>query len=165
MGVRQWLKSRLGTEEGDLPPGSSLMDAVLGRGHDAERVRSLGEYDADSYPAELAELLRRRQEVTDELLTVDIADPQARAAAIPRFQSMLHRYPHPLVYEALIHAYLDAGRPGEAKGVAFAARQRREECSRSPYPEVRAETDRLNEWTTDEVDELWRSRRARRERG
>lgn len=164
MGVRQWLKARIGAgDDGDdVPPGSSLMDAVLGRGDETERTRSLGEYSSTSYPADLADLLRRRQEVTNELLQIDVADPDARAASIPHLQHMLRRYPHPLAYEMLVHAYLDAGRPDEAKGVAFAARQRREECTRSPYPEVRAEVDRLHEWTTEEVEELWQSRRRAR---
>lgn len=164
MGVRQWLKARMAEDSasgGDVPPGASLMQTLMGR--EVERTRALGEYDAGSYPAELSERLRRRQEVTEELLLMDIADPEARIAAIPRLQAMLHRYPHALVYETLIHAYLDADRFDEAKGVAFAARERRGECARSPYPEIRAETAHLHEWTVDEVEQL-RDERTRRRR-
>jgi hypothetical protein len=136
----------------DLPPGTSLMHALMGR--EEAPTHALGEYDENSYPTELSELLQRRQEVTDELLEIDVADPESRIAAIPRLREMLRRYPHPLVYEMLIHAYVDADRYDEAKGVAFAARQRREECVRSLHPEIRAETDRLHEWSTDEVEEM-----------
>jgi hypothetical protein len=63
------------------------------------------------------------------------------------------------VYEALINAYVDEGRWEEARGVAFAARERRRECARSPFPEIRMETERLREWSPEEVDAL----RAERE--
>lgn len=155
MGIRHWFKSQMlgeNAQGGDVPPGSSLVNTLLGR--EEERVRSLGEYSADSYPQDLADLLRRRSEVASETLRIDVADPEARMAAIPRLQQLLRKYPHPLVYEMLIHAYVDAGRFDEAKGVAFAARERRMECARSPHPEIRAETDRLREWTPNEVDEL-----------
>ena len=74
--------------------------------------------------------------MASELLKIDIADPDARVAAIPRLKELLRRYPHPLAYETLIHAYVDAGRYDEAKGVAFAARERRNECARSSHPEM-----------------------------
>ena len=54
------------------------------------------------------------------------------------------------------HAYVDAGRYDEARGVAFAARERRQECARSPYPEIRSETDSLRAWDTDDIDALRR---------
>ena len=58
------------------------------------------------------------------------------------------------MYELLIHAYMDAGRFDEAKGVAFAARERRQECARSPHPEIRAETERLQAWDPAEIDQM-----------
>lgn len=161
MGIRHWLKRRLvgGTSEGDVPPNAALMDTVLRR--EPERVRSLGEYDADSYPADLAELLRRRAEVAERLLRIDVADRQARIDAIPELREMLRTYPHPLVYEMLIQAFIDAGRYDEAKGVAFAAQARRLECARSEHPEIRAEIDHLREWTTEEVERLRQEHQAR----
>ena len=59
-----------------------------------------------------------------------------------------------------MHAYADAGRFDEAKGIAFAARERRAECERSPYPEIRSETEHLHAWTSEEVDAM----RAERQR-
>lgn len=162
MGIRHWFRQRLlGDEvEGeDIPPRGSLFNSLIGR--EEERVHSLGEYRADTYPRELTDLLSRRAQVSEELLRIDLTDPEARRASIPKLQQLLRIYPHPLAYETLIHAYVDAGRYDEAKGVAFAARERRNECARSPHPEVRAETERLREWTTQEVDEL----RVERERG
>ena len=125
---------------------------------DKERVRSLGEYDSKNYPAELRELLSRREEVSRELLRLNVTNKKARTEAIPHLRELLRKYPHPLVYETLIHAYLDNGRFDEAKGVAFAAKQRRQECARSDYPEIRAETESLSEWTADEIDEMRRER-------
>ena len=84
----------------------------------------------------------------------DVADEKARIESIPRLRELLRVYPHPLVYEMLIQSYMDADRFDEAKGVAFAARERRQECARSPYPEIRAETDRLREWKQEEIEEL-----------
>ncbi len=150
----------VGEETGDIPPSTSLMGSLLGR--EPERVSALGEYDSRSYPAELAELLRNRQEVTEELLRIDIADPEVRVAAIPQLRELLRIYPHPLVYEALILAYVHAGRYDEAKGVAFAAQARREECARSEYPEIRAEIANLKGWTSGEVDRLRQQREAQR---
>lgn len=155
MSIRHWFRSHLLGEDAegdDVPPGGSLVQSLLGR--EQERVRSLGEYDSDSYPEELAELLRRREEVARELLRLDLTDRESRVAGIPRLQQLLRKYPHPLAYEALIHAYADAGRFDEARGVAFAARERRIECERSPYPEVRAEIERLREWRPEDVDQM-----------
>lgn len=155
MSLRRWFRERMlgdESEGNDIPPGASLVTTLLGR--EEERKPSLGEFRADTYPAELAEQLRRRGEVTAELLKIDVADAQARIDAIPRLRELLRVYPHPLVYEMLIQSYMDADRYDEAKGVAFAARERRQECARSPYPEIRAETDRLREWTQDEIEEL-----------
>jgi len=155
MGLRHWFRERmLGGEQesADVPPRTALMNTLLGREED--RVRSLGEYSAESYPAELRDLLERREEVTSELLQLDLTDRSRRAEVIPQLRMLLRKYPHPIAYEALIHACMDAGRFDEAKGVAFAARQRRLECSRSEYPEIRSETDRLREWSTEEIDEM-----------
>jgi pentatricopeptide repeat protein len=158
MGLRQWLRKRLGAldDADEGPPGRSLMRALWGGGE--ERISALGEYDARTYPAELAELLRRRQAVADSLLEIDVSNPAERVAAIPRLREMLRAYPHPLVYETLIHAYVDAGRHDEARGVAFAARERRIECMRSEYPEIRSEIEHLSEWTAEDVEVLWSSR-------
>lgn len=155
MGLRHWFRNQMlgrDAEGRDIPPGSSLMQTILGR--EEERVRSLGEYDAKSYPAELADLIRRRAEVASAVLDIDVGSREDRIAAIPRLQQLLRKYPHPLVYEMLIQAYMDAGRFDEAKGVAFAARERRHECARSPHPEIRAETERLREWDPGEIDQL-----------
>lgn len=156
MGIRHWFRHRMlgdDAEGDDVPPGVALVHSALGR--EEPTPHALGEYDQESYPEELAALLRRRAEVAAELIRMDVAaDREARIAAIPRLSQLLRRYPHPLVYEMLIHAYVDAGRYDEAKGVAFAARERRRECERSPEPEIRAEIDRLREWTSEEIDEL-----------
>lgn len=155
MGIRNWLRSRHTddeTAEREAPPGTSFLDTLLGR----ERVtrHALGEYTAETYPEDVVELLRRRQEVADELLRMNVTDRQARVEAIPRLKELLKLYPHALAYETLIHAYLDSGRWDEARGVAFAARERRLECMRSELPELRAEVDFLGEWSPEEVDRL-----------
>ena len=155
MGIRHWFRHRMlgdDAEGNDLPPRAALVHTALGREEPAPHA--LGEYDAESYPEELAALLRRRAEVAAEVIRLDVADRDGRIAAIPRLTQLLRSYPHPLVYEMLIHAYLDAGRHDEARGVAFAARERRRECERSPEPEIRAEIDRLREWTPEEIDAL-----------
>lgn len=155
MSIRRWFRSRMlgkDAEGDDVPPSAALVGTLLNR--EEPRARSLGDYDASSYPTELADLLRRREEVAAELRRVDVADRAARIAAIPRLQELLRKYPHPLAYELLIHAYVDAERYDQAKGMAFTARERRLECQRSPYPEIRAETDRLREWTPAEIDEI-----------
>lgn len=154
MGIRYWLKKRMAAEDAgeDLPPNASLRDALFGR--EQAGLHALGEYTADTYPADVAELLGRRGEVTEELLAVDVASPQARVEAIPRLRELLRVYPHALVYELLITAYMDAGRWDEARGVAFAARERRAECLRSGLPELEAEVAHLREWSPEEVDRL-----------
>lgn len=162
MGIRRWFRNQLlgqDAEGNDVPPGASLMATLLGR--EEERVRSLGEYDATNYPQELSEQLRRRTEVSNELLQVDVTDRKARIAAIPRLQQLLRRYPHPLAYDFLIHAYCDAGRWDEAKGIAYASRERRLECERSPHPEIRGEVERLGAWSPDDVEELRKEAEAR----
>lgn len=162
MGLRHWLRNHMLGDDAvgnDVPPNASLVNTMLGR--EAEPTRALGEFDAGNYPEELSALLRRRAEVASDLLKIDIADPQARIAAIPQLKELLRKYPHPLAYETLIHAYVDAGRFDEAKGVAFAARERRMECARSPHPEIRAETDRLAEWSSEEIDEMRQESEAR----
>ncbi len=164
MGLRHWLRQQMaGDLDGeDVPPGTSLLNTLWGR--EEQRLHALGEYDATTYPRDLSELLARREEVTSELLGIDIADPEARVEAIPRLREMLRTYPHPLVYETLIHAYVDAGRYDEAKGVAFAASERRLECSRSEYPEIRSEIEHLSEWSPGDIEDL-RSRRNPEARG
>lgn len=161
MGIRYWLKKRMAGEEAgeDLPPNASIMDALFGRGDPPGHA--LGEYRADTYPADITELLQRRQDVADELLAIDVASPQARTEAIPRLRELLRVYPHALAYEMLITAYMDAGRWDEARGVAFAAKERRAECLRSGLPELRAEVAFLHEWTPEEVDRLREERAAK----
>lgn len=159
MGIVSWLRKRILGDEANRLPNRELMNAALGR--ETPTTRSMGEYDARSYPAEMAELLRRRQEVADELLEIDVASREARLGAVEQLKALLRRYPHPLAYEMLIGAFIDLGRWDEARGVAFAARERRIECSRSPHPEIRAECDRLNEWTPEEVDAIRQEREAR----
>lgn len=154
MAIRQWLKRQLAMDEAgeDVPPGGSLLDSVLGR--EPARSHALGEYTADTYPKDVTELLRRRQQVASELLAMDLTDRQTRQEAIPRLKELLRVYPHALAYEALIHAYADGGRWDEAKGVAFAAHERRAECARSTLPELRAEIDFLHDWSPEEIDRL-----------
>lgn len=155
MSLRRWIRGQMlgdDIEGNDVPPRGSLMNSALGR--ETEQKGSLGEYDAQSFPTDLADALRLRSEVAAALMRLDITDPAARAASVPELKQLLQRYPHPLVYETLIHAYVDAGRFDEARGVAFAARERRHECERSPHPEIRAETDRLREWKPEDVDAL-----------
>ena len=154
MGIRYWLKKRMAAEEAgdDIPPNASIRAAIFGR--EPEGPHALGEYTADTYPADVTELLRRRQQVTDELLSLDVASRQARIEAIPRLRELLRVYPHALAYEFLITAYADAGRWDEARGTAFAARERRAECLRSELPELRGEVAHLHEWSPEEVDRL-----------
>lgn len=162
MSLRDWLKHRIThrARSGDGEGQDSVFNRVV-FGKSTPQNRALGEYDSTSYPPELRDLLQRRAEVTDEVMDMDFTTRKARAEAIPRLQALLHRYPHPVLYEALIHAYADAGRWDEARGVAYAARERRLECSRSPYPEVRSEIDRLKEWSPEDVDEMRREAEAR----
>jgi pentatricopeptide repeat protein len=162
MGIRYWLKKRMSdavNENGDLPLHVSILHSIFGG--DEPTPRALGEHDQKTYPRELQELLRRRDDVAQEVMDMDLTNRAARVAAIPRLRELLRTYPHPLLYEALINAYVDEGRWDEARGAAFAARERRVEVSRSPYSEIRGETDRLNEWTPEEVDALRQEREAR----
>jgi hypothetical protein len=157
MGIRHWLRRRLhgdGGRGGDLPPGRSLLGALFGRR--AATPRALGEFDRATYPAELREALSRREEVAEELRETDLTSRAARIAAIPRLRELLRTYPHPLVYETLTQAYVEGERWDEARGAAFAARERRAQVARSPYPEIRSETDRLTGWTPDEIEEIRR---------
>ncbi len=153
MSIREWLKQRITSSAGSGEGTDSFLNRLV-FGKETPQQRSLGEYDKRSYPPELVDLLRRRAEVTDEVMEMDLTTAQARRDTIPRLQKLLHKYPHPVLYEALIHAYADAGRWDEARGVAYAARERRLECSRSPYPEIRSEIDRLKEWSPADVDEM-----------
>ena len=160
MGIRHWIRKRMAedAEDGDdAPPHGSIINAIFGR--EPPTLHALGEYDHKTYPDELEELLRRRAEVAYELMEMDLTSRKSRVEAIPQLQALLRTYPHPLAYETLIHAYVDAGRWDEARGAAFAARERRTQVSRSPYVEIRCEIDRLNEWTPDEIEVL----RAERE--
>lgn len=153
MGIRHWIRKRMAeeAEDGDdAPPHGSIINAIFGR--EPPTLHALGEYDHKTYPDELEELLRRRAEVAHELMEMELTSRQARIAAIPQLQALLRTYPHPLAYETLIHAYVDAGRWDEARGAAFAARERRTQVSRSPYSEIRGEIDRLNEWSPEEID-------------
>lgn len=154
MSLRKWFKEKMlgdGAAGDDVPPGSSLMNSVLGR--EEERVRSLGEYNSQNYPSDLKSQLERREQVTAELLTMNILEESGRVAAIPRLRELLSIYPHLLAYETLINAYLDAGRYDEAKGLVFAARDRRMECLRSSQPEIRGEVEGIHEWSIEEIEE------------
>lgn len=161
MGLVKWMKLRMAGDVAgaDVPPHRAVWDAALNRGR--ATPRALGEYDAKSYPGDLADLLRRRGEVAEALLEVDVTTRAGRQAAIPHLRELLRKYPHPLAYEMLIHAYMDAERWDEAKGLAWAARERRAECARSPHPEIRAETDRLGEWSPEEVEAVRAEREGR----
>lgn len=139
-------------EGNDVPPRGSLVNSAFGR--ESEQPRAMGEYAEASFPFDLAEVLRRRAEVLRDFMRIDVTDRELRVAAIPELKKLLGRYPHPIVYEALIHAYVDAQRYDEARGVAFAARERRQECAASPYPEIQSEIDGLREWKSQDVDAI-----------
>jgi hypothetical protein len=160
MGIRHWIRKRLAeqAEDGDdgVAPSGSIINSIFGR--EPPTLHALGEYDQRTYPGELQDLLRRREDVAEELREMDLTTRQSRIDAIPVLQQMLRTYPHPLAYEMLIHAYIDSGRWDEARGAAFAARERRIQVSRSPYSEIRCEIDRLNEWAPDEIDLLRQER-------
>ncbi len=161
MGIRHWLRKRKQEDEeqdDDRPPGGSIFSAIFGR--EAETPRALGEFDRDSYPADLRAALCRREDVAEELREMELHTRQARIDAIPRLREMLRTYPHPLAYETLIQAYVEAERWDEARGAAFAARERRSQVAASPYSEIRSETDRLTGWTPAEIEELRREREA-----
>jgi hypothetical protein len=166
MGIRHWLRKRRAeqADEGDESALSgSIINAIFGR--EPPTLHALGEYDQRTYPGELQDLLRRREDVAEELREMDLTTRQARVEAIPTLQRMLRTYPHPLAYETLIHAYIDAGRWDEARGAAFAARERRVQVSRSPFSEIRGEIDRLNEWSPDEIELLRQEREGAVKKG
>jgi hypothetical protein len=154
MGIRQWLRQQIRehADEGELPAGASFLYSVMGE--EGEPVHALGEFTSLSYPQQLAELVRRREAVTADLMALDLGSREGRRAAVPRLQELLQRYPHPLAYDALILAYVDDARWDEARGTAFAARERRIECEQSPWPEIRGECSRLKGWTPEDVDTL-----------
>jgi len=156
MGLRSWIRTRMAdtADHSDASPVKALVYSIVGR--DEETPHALGEYTADTYPAEVAEQLRRRAEVAAALRTMDVASRDGRAQAVPRLKELLRVYPHPLAYEALVLAYVDQCRWDEARGVAFAARERRWEVEHSPFPEIRFEVDRLKTWTPEDVEELRR---------
>ena len=157
MGLRAWIRKRMAEtvdDEGESPSVASLVYSVLGK--DEEPHHALGEFTAESYPSQLANVLRRRQDVAAELMRIGIGNPAARREAIPRLQELLRKYPHPLAYEALILAYAEQKRWDEARGVAFAARERRREVEHSPFPEIRSEVARLKAWAPEDVDDLRR---------
>lgn len=157
MGLRDWIRKRMADtvdDEGDSPPVASLVYSVLG--NDEEAQHALGEFTAETYPGQLANVLRRRQDVAAELMRMGIGSAENRRNAIPKLQELLRKYPHPLAYEALILAYAEQKRWDEAKGVAFAARERRWEVEHSPFPEIRSEVARLKAWTPEDVEELRR---------
>ena len=156
MGLRTWIRARTADTQ-DHPDASgakALLFSIVGR--DEAMPHALGEYTADTYPAEIAERLRRRAAVAAELRAMDLGARDGRAQAVSRLKELLREYPHPLAYEALILAYVDQCRWEEARGVAFAARERRWEVEHSPFPEIRAEVDRLKAWTPEDVEELRR---------
>lgn len=161
MGLRQWMRQQLRERaDGDeLPAGASFLYSALA--DDEEAPHALGEFTAGTYPAELAALLRRREAVTAELMRLDLTSAAGRRAAIPRLQELLRQYPHPLAYEALMVAYVDAGRWDEARGAAFAARERRTECEQSPWPEIRGECASLRVCTPEEIDLMRAEREGR----
>ncbi|HEX8695437.1 MAG TPA: hypothetical protein VF746_23695 [Longimicrobium sp.] len=161
MGLRQWMRQQIRERaDGDeLPGGASFLYSALGDKDEAPHA--LGEFTAETYPADLAGLLRRREAVTAELMRLDLASRAGRREAIPRLQELLRQYPHPLAYEALIVAYVDEGRWDEARGAAFAARERRTECEHSPWPEIRGECGSLKAWAPEEIDLMRAEREGR----
>jgi hypothetical protein len=157
MGLREFIRKRMAEKidvAGDAPPVAALVYSVVGT--DEETPHALGEYTSATYPADLAEALRRRERVAAELRSMDLATADGRLRGLERIRELLRTYPHPLAYEALILAYVDQGRWDEARGVAFAARERRWEVEHSPHPEVRAEIARLNAWSVEDVETLRR---------
>ena len=156
MGLRSWIRARTADtqDHGDASTVKALVYSIVGR--DEETVHALGEYTADTYPTDVADQLRRRAEVAAALRTMDLGTRDGRAQGVSRLKELLHVYPHPLAYEALILAYVDQCRWDEARGVAFAARERRWEVEHSPFPEIRCEVDRLKTWTPEDVEDLRR---------
>lgn len=160
MGLRDWIRTRMAdaAEEGDSAPVTSLLHSVLGK--QEEPAHALGEYTSATYPPALAEALRRRNAVAAELRGMNIATVSGRREQSGRLAELLQVYPHPMAYDALILAFVDQRRWDEARGVAFAARERRWEVEHSPWPEIRSEIDRLKAWSPDDVDELRREAAA-----
>ena len=98
MGLREWIRKRMADtvdDEGDSPPVASLVYSVLGNDEEAHHA-------LETYPGQLANVLRRRQDVAAELMRMGIGSPAVRREAIPRLRDLLRKYPHPLAYEALI---------------------------------------------------------------
>jgi hypothetical protein len=153
MGLREWMQRRMASYDGraDLPAHAAFMHAWFTE--DRPRRPAI-QTERIPPPPEVVEQLRRREEVTAELLQLDLSTADGRRESLPRLQELLRRYPHPVLYDALILAYADAGRWDEARGVAFAARDRRRACERSPHPEIQMETERLRDWTSEDVEEL-----------
>lgn len=155
MGLRQWIRTRNAqAAEEDSAPVGPLVRSIIGK--DEQPVHALGEYTAATYPSVLADALRRRNAVAAELRAMDIGTEAGRRENLGRLVELLQTYPHPLAYEALILAYVDQRCWDEAKGVAFAARERRWEVEHSPWPEIRSEIDRLRVWAPDDVEDLRR---------
>ena len=73
MGLRTWIRARMADtqEHGDASPAKALLYAIVGR--DDAAPHALGEYTADTYPAEVAERLRRRAAVAAELRGMELA--------------------------------------------------------------------------------------------
>jgi len=158
MGLRSWMQRRMSRFDGreEIPALTGAAQGFLSR--EEPREPTLGEFDSASYPEDLADRLRRRAQVTEQLLALELSTAEDRIAAIPRLRELLREYPHPLLYEALINAYLDAGRWDDARGAIHSARARRQDCERSPFPEIRSETDRLREWSAEDVEAVRRER-------
>lgn len=156
MGLRTWIRARMAdpAPAGDAAPVKALVYSIVGA--DDAPAHALGEYTADTYPAEVADQLRRRNEVAAALRAMDLGSREGRAQAVTRLKELLRVYPHPLAYEALVLAYVDQCRWDDARGVAFAARERRWEVEHSPWPEIRSEVDRLKAWTPEDVEDLRR---------
>lgn len=156
MGLREWIRARMAetADEGDSAPVAALVYSVVGK--DEQPVHALGEYTAATYPGALADALRRRNDVAAELRGMDLGSEAGRREHLPRMVELLKTYPHPLAYEALIMAFVEQRRWDDAKGVAFAARERRWEVEHSPWPEIRSEIDRLRAWSPEDVEELRR---------
>jgi pentatricopeptide repeat protein len=145
MSIREWLKQRITHSAGSGEGTDSFLNRLV-FGKETPQQRSLASTtSARIRPSWWTSPPPRRGD--DEVMEMDFTTAQARRDAIPELQRLLHKYPHPVLYEALIHAYADSGRWDEARGVAYAARERRLECSRSTYPEIRSEIDRLKEWS------------------
>ena len=158
MGLRDWIRARTAdtaADDADAAPLTALVHAIVGK-TDGELQHALGEYTSATYPADLAEALRRRETVAAALRKMNIATPEGRREHLDGIRELLRTYPHPLAYEALILGYADQRRWDEARGVAFAARERRWEVEHSPHPEIRAEVARLKGWTVADIDDLRR---------